>query len=99
MVWGGIIGGQKTRFIVIRGNLNAQRYIDEVLNAEAIPFMQRKLSYSQRQHHAMSSNVSSYEPYRAYLGCAWQKCSAKSQPTKHPRADKCVDSRTEQPSE
>jgi len=32
---------QKTRLIVIRGNLNAQRYIDEVLNAEAISFMQR----------------------------------------------------------
>jgi len=41
MVWGGIMGGQKTRLIVIRGNLNAQRYIDEVLNVEAIPFMQR----------------------------------------------------------
>jgi len=32
---------QKTWLIVIRGNLNAQRYIDEVLNAETIPFMQR----------------------------------------------------------
>ena len=41
MVWGGIMGGQKTRLIVIHGNLNAQRYINEVLNAEAIPFMQR----------------------------------------------------------
>ena len=41
MVWGGIMGGQKTRLIVIQGNLNAQRYINHVLNAEAIPFMQR----------------------------------------------------------
>ncbi len=31
MVWGGIMGGNKTRLIVIRGNLNARRYIDEIL--------------------------------------------------------------------
>ena len=41
MVWGGIMGGQKTRLIVLRGNLNAQRYINNVLNAEAIPFLRR----------------------------------------------------------
>jgi hypothetical protein len=41
MVWGGIMNGQKTRLIVMHGNLNAQRYINEILNAEAIPFMQR----------------------------------------------------------
>jgi len=41
MVWGGIMGRQKTRLIVIRGNLNAPRYIDEVLNAKAIQFMRR----------------------------------------------------------
>jgi hypothetical protein len=30
MVWGGIMGGQKTRLIVIHGILNAMRYINEV---------------------------------------------------------------------
>ena len=35
------MGGQKTRLLVIHGNLNAQRYVNDVLNAEAIPFMQR----------------------------------------------------------
>jgi hypothetical protein len=40
-VWGGIMGGQKTRLIVIHGNLNAHRYTNEVLNAETIPFIQR----------------------------------------------------------
>jgi hypothetical protein len=35
------LGGQKTRLIIIHGNLNAQRYINEVFNAEAIPFMLR----------------------------------------------------------
>jgi len=34
-------GGQKTRLIVLRGNLNTQRYINNVLNAEAIPFLRR----------------------------------------------------------
>jgi uncharacterized protein YybS (DUF2232 family) len=43
MVWGWIMGGQKTQLIVIHGNLNTQRYINEVLNAKAIPFMQRKV--------------------------------------------------------
>jgi hypothetical protein len=31
--------GQKTRLIVIHGNLNEHRYINEVLNGDAIPFM------------------------------------------------------------
>jgi hypothetical protein len=35
------MGGQKTRLIVKNANLNAQRNINEVLNAKAIPFMQR----------------------------------------------------------
>lgn len=42
MVWGGIIGNQKTPLLVIRGNLTARRYIDEVLNPIAIPFIARQ---------------------------------------------------------
>ncbi len=41
MVWGGITGGRKTRLIAIRGNMNAARYINEILTAEVIPFLQR----------------------------------------------------------
>lgn len=41
MVWGGIMGQMKTRLIFINGNLNAQRYVNQVLAAEAIPFLQR----------------------------------------------------------
>jgi hypothetical protein len=42
MLWDGIMCGQKNRHIVIYGNINAQRsrYINEILNVEAIPFMQ-----------------------------------------------------------
>ena len=41
MVWGGIMGRKKTNFIVVQGNLNAQGYINQILQAEAVPFLQR----------------------------------------------------------
>ena len=31
MVWGGIIGSRKTNLIVVQGNLNAQGYINQIL--------------------------------------------------------------------
>ena len=39
LVWGGIMGGNKTRLIVINGNINAQTYINDVLAVEALPFI------------------------------------------------------------
>lgn len=39
MVWGGICGDLKTRLVVIRGNLNAQRYCDEILQPVVVPFL------------------------------------------------------------
>ena len=41
MVWGGIMGRRKTNLIVVQGNLNAQGYINQILQPEAIPFLQR----------------------------------------------------------
>ena len=41
MVWGGIIGRRKTNLIVVQGNLNAQGYINQILQPEAVPFLQR----------------------------------------------------------
>lgn len=41
MVWGGICGGRKTRLRVINGNLTAQRYIDQVLQPEVVPFIRQ----------------------------------------------------------
>ena len=41
MVWGGIIGRRKTNLIVVQGNLNAQGYINQILQHEAVPFLQR----------------------------------------------------------
>ena len=41
MVWGGIMGRRKTNLIVVQGNLNAQGYINQILQPEAVPFFQR----------------------------------------------------------
>ena len=48
MVWGGIMGNRKTELVVIQGNLNAQRYIAEVLTPHAMPLglaIERKKHY------------------------------------------------------
>ena len=41
MVWGGIVGRRKTNLIVVQGNLYAQGYINQILQPEAVPFLQR----------------------------------------------------------
>ena len=41
MVWCGILGRRKTNIIVVQGNLNAQGYINQILQSEAVPFLQR----------------------------------------------------------
>ena len=40
MVWGGIMGRRKTNLIVVQGNLNAEGYINQILQPEAVPFLQ-----------------------------------------------------------
>ena len=39
MAWWGIMGNVKTDFVVVQGNLNAQRYVN-LLNNNLLPFMQ-----------------------------------------------------------
>ena len=39
--WGGIMGRRKTNFIVMQGNFNAQGYINQILQPEPVPFLQR----------------------------------------------------------
>ena len=41
MVWGGIMGRRKTNLIVVQGNLNAQGFINQILQPEPVPFLQR----------------------------------------------------------
>ena len=40
-VWGGIMGRKKTNLIVVKGNLNALDYSNQILLPEAVPFLQR----------------------------------------------------------
>ena len=40
-VWSGIMGRRKTNLTVVQGNLNAQGYINQILQPEAVPFLQR----------------------------------------------------------
>jgi hypothetical protein len=41
MVWGGIAHGRRTQLHIIRGNLNAIRYRDEILSPHLVPFLQQ----------------------------------------------------------
>ena len=41
MVWGGIMDRRKTNLIVVQGSLNAQGYINQILQPEAVPFLQK----------------------------------------------------------
>ena len=41
MVWGGIMGRRKKNLVVVQGNLNAQGYINQILQPEAVRFLQR----------------------------------------------------------
>ena len=40
MMWGGISYGYQTLLIPVVGNLNAQRYIDQILQPVLVPFLQ-----------------------------------------------------------
>ena len=40
MVWGGIMGSRETNLTGVQGNLNAQGYINQILQPEAVPFLQ-----------------------------------------------------------
>ena len=39
MVWGGIMGCQKMGLVVMQGDMNARRYIDDVLRPHVVPFL------------------------------------------------------------
>ena len=41
MVWGGIMGRRRRNLIVVQVSLNAQGYINQILQPEAVPFLQR----------------------------------------------------------
>ena len=51
MVWAGICYGLQTQLHYIDGNLNGQRYCDEILKPIVVPFVHR--------HHLMHNNARS----------------------------------------
>ena len=50
MVWGGICGDLTTRLVTVRGNLNARRYRDEILQPVVVPFIQQHQGRFVYQH-------------------------------------------------
>ncbi len=39
MVWGGMTAAGKTQLVIVVGNLNSRRYIDEIVRPVVVPFM------------------------------------------------------------
>ena len=52
MVWGGKTTTQKLELVVIRGTLNAQRYIQDVLEPVVIPFINHRRDVIYQQDNA-----------------------------------------------
>ena len=41
MVWGGITDEDRTEMVILKGNLNAERYINDVLQPVVVSFVER----------------------------------------------------------
>ena len=54
MVWAGISYNRMTNLVVINGNLNAQRYRDEILAPVVIPFTNADANFIFQQDNANS---------------------------------------------
>ena len=50
LIWAGISHGFRTTLVVIKGNLNAQRYRDEFLAMHVLPLLQNNASITLFQH-------------------------------------------------
>ena len=50
MVWGGISAQAKTPLFIIRGNLNSERYLREVLETHVVPVMNHHTDITVFQH-------------------------------------------------
>ena len=101
MVWGGIHQRGRTNLIVLNGNLNARRYIDEVLLPEVVPYVRRhNLSLQQdnaRPHSARLTTTFLQQQNVATL--PWPPYSPDLSPIEHlwDRIDRGIRSRDHQP--
>ena len=80
MVWGGINHQGKTDLVVIRGNLNAQGYINDVLRPVVVPFINNQkgpvifLQDNARQHTAHITTKFLQVKGATLMSCSGHQC-------------------------
>ena len=72
---GGIMCRSKTNLIVVQGNLNAQGYINQILQPEAVPFLQR--------HGPALLMHDNARPHRNNVNVPWPAVSPDMNPIEH----------------
>ena len=86
MIWGGISFNTKTQCVQIRGNLNAARYQDEILNPVCIPHIRYNRSMTLMHYGAPAHTA---RATRALLQASrinillWPSCSSDLNPIEH----------------
>ena len=60
MVWAGIAHGSRTNSVSIEGNMNAQRYRDEILPRHVIPLFQNNANITLFQHDNATSHTANF---------------------------------------
>ena len=87
MVLGGICGNVKTRLVVILGNLNAQRYCDDILRPVVVPFLQqqpRRTIFQQDNARPHSARLTQNFLANANVQfLPWPACSPDINPIEH----------------
>ncbi|GFV79435.1 transposable element Tcb2 transposase [Trichonephila clavipes] len=86
MVWGAIAYHERSQLLRIEGNLNSTRYINEVLQPQAIPFLQGLPRAVFQQHNArphVAKTVKSYLDSQQVQLLPWPAYSPDMPPIEH----------------